>query len=549
MDKVNFTMKRRNLLTAALALALLMPQHDALATTEVPSEENASEEFTSEDNGSSQNPSTEEAPAGEVPEVSSVEDGTYDEGQSEELPSEEVPADQGEGGYPETSDEETQEQSPAGTEVASPYINSVSVSEQSFEPGDLVTVTIEGTSSSVLNGATATFQRTSGSDTASIDISSFNITDHGNGYFTATATYQLPDDLGDASYSLSGVTLADQAGGYNTISNADMNFGTGFEVVSPVPEDITPPNLISMYTDKEVYAPGDTVTVTVEGGDESEIDQMWGAFSDANGGSENGTYRLDNIYITQNPLGNYVGVGTFTISEDAPDATYNLNFVGISDVHGNESYFNQYDYGVSFDIVNGEGAEKNEPELVDITSDKTSYKAGESAVIEVTAADDSEIIGVTADFVTEDDPDGQTYSTELSNIEKDEDGNYVASTEVQLPEKLTGEKIMLTGITIVDVNENVGKYDSGDAPELSFSVTEAENVPGDGVADPDEADASDRDSSEEDTSEEIAADDDTKGGFLSSSGIFSENVILPAAVLLIFGLTVLFVVVPLRKRR
>src|SRR5699024_4626592 len=145
----------------------------------------------------SQNPSTEEAPAGEVPEVSSVEDGTYDEGQSEELPSEEVPADQGEGGYPETSDEVTQDQSPAVTEVASPSLNSVSVSEQSFEPGDLVTVTIEGTSSSVLNGATATFQRTSGSDTASIDISSFNITDHGNGYFTATATYQLPDDLGD----------------------------------------------------------------------------------------------------------------------------------------------------------------------------------------------------------------------------------------------------------------------------------------------------------------------------------------------------------------
>ncbi|KKK33840.1 hypothetical protein WN59_09505 [Salinicoccus sediminis] len=545
MDKVNFRMKKRNLLTAAVALTLFMPQNDALATTEVPSEENTSQEFTSENNGSSQNPSTEEAPAESVPDAASVEEAPSDGGQ----PSSELPAGEGEG-YPEASGEVPEEEAyPAGTEVASPYINSVSVSGQSFEPGDLVTVTIEGTSGSVLNGATATFQRTSGSDTAAIDISSFNITDHGNGYFTATATYQLPDDLGNASYSLTGVTLADQAGGYNTISNADMNFGTGFEVVSPVPEDITPPNLISMYTDKEVYAPGDTVTVTVEGGDESEIDQMWGAFSDVNGGSENGTYRLDNIYITQNPLGNYVGVGTFTISEDAPEATYDLNFVGISDVHGNEGYFNQYDYGVSFDIVNGEGAEKNEPELVDITSDKTAYKAGEAAVIEVTAADDSEIIGVTADFVAEGDADGQVYSTELSAIEQDEDGNYVASTEVQLPEKLAGETIKLTDITIVDVNENVGKYSSEDTPELSFDVTEAENVPGDGVADPDEADAADGDASEEDTSEEIAADDETKGGFLSSSGIFSENVILPAVVLLIFGLTVLFVVVPLRKRR
>jgi len=560
-------MKKRNLLTAALALAFFMPQNDVLATSEVPSEENTSQEFTSENNSSSQqNPSTEEAPVGEVPEASSVEEGAYEEGQPEALPSKEVPADQGQNGYPEDSAEvpvdqgETgytedseempqEESSPAGTEVASPYINSVSVSKQSFEPGDLVTVTIEGTSSNVLSGATATFQRTSGSDTASIDISSFNITDHGNGYFTATASYQLPDDLGDASYSLTGVTLADQTGGYNTISNKDMNFDTGFEVVSPVPEDSTPPNLISMYTDKDVYSPGDTVTVTVEGGDESEIDQMWGAFSDADGGSENGTYRLDNIYITENPLGNYVGVGTFTISEDAPDATYDLNFVGISDVHGNESYFNQYDYGVSFDIVNGESAEKNKPELVDITSDKTAYKAGEAAVIEVTAADDSEIIGITADFVTEGDEDGQVYSTELSSIEQDEDGNYVASTEVQLPEKLAGETIKLTDITIVDVNENVGKYSSEDAPELSFDVSEAENVPGDGVSDSDEADAADGDASEEDTSEEMAADDDTKGGFLSSSGIFSENIILPAVVLLIFGLTVLFVVVPLRKRR
>src|SRR5699024_7242127 len=158
-----------------------------------------------------------------------------------------------------------------------------------------------------------------------------------------------------------------------------------------------------------------------------EIDQMWGAFSDADGDSDNGTYRLDNIYITQNPLGNYVGVGTFTIGEDASDATYALNFVAISDVHGSEGYFKHYDCGASFDIVNGESAEKNEPDLVDITSDKTAYTAGESAMIEVTAADDSEVIGVTADFVAEGDADGQVYSTELSAIEQDDDGNYVAS--------------------------------------------------------------------------------------------------------------------------
>jgi len=546
LDKMNFRMKRQNLLAAAVALTLFMPQNDALATTEVPAEENTAQEITTENNGSNQNPSTEEAPAEEVPEADSVEEAPSDG----EQPSNELPDGGEDTVYPEASEEVPQEEeSPDGTEVNSPYINSVSVSQQSFEPGELVTVTIEGTSSSALNGAAATFQRTSGSDTAEIDISSFSIADHGNGNFTATATYQLPEDLGNASYSLTGVTLADQAGGYNSISNADMNFSTGFEVVSQVPEDTTPPNLITMYTDKEVYAPGDTVTVTVEGGDESEIDQMWGAFSDADGDSDNGTYRLDNIYITQNPLGNYVGVGTFTIGEDASDATYDLNFVGISDVHGNEGYFNHYDYGASFDIVNGESAEKNEPELVDITSDKTAYTAGESAMIEVTAADDSEVIGVTADFVAEGDADGQVYSTELSAIEQDDDGNYVASTEVQLPEKLSGEKIRLTDITIVDVNENVGKYSSEDAPELSFDVTEAENVPGDGVADSDEKDAADEDASEEDTSEEIAADDGTKGGFLSSSDIFSENVILPAVVLLIFGCTVLFVLVPLRKRR
>src|SRR5699024_5484573 len=153
--------------------------------------------------------------------------------------------------------------------------------------------------------------------------------------------------------------LADQAGGYNSISNVDMNFGTGFEVVSQVPEDTTPPNLITMYTDKEVYAPGDTVTATVEGGDESEIDQMWGALSEADGDCANRTSRLDNIHITQDPRGNSVGVGTFTIGEDASDATYDLNFVGLSDVHGNEGYFDHYDYGASFDSVNGESAENN----------------------------------------------------------------------------------------------------------------------------------------------------------------------------------------------
>ncbi|AKG73576.1 hypothetical protein [Salinicoccus halodurans] len=548
MDKVNFKSRKHNLLMAALALALFIPQNDALATTEVPPEGNTSQEFTPANDGTNQNPS-----AGEVPSTEEVPAGG---GQSEEVPSneipaeEEVPADGGES-YPEASTEvPAEEENTAGTGVNSPYINNVSVSGQSFEPGDLVTVTIEGTSGSVLSGATATFERSSSSGTAAIDISSFDITDYGNGNFSAVATYQLPDDLGDATYSLTGVTLADQAGSYNTISNENMNFNTGFEVVSPVPEDTTPPNLVTMYTDKDVYAPGETVTVTVEAEDESEISQMWGAFADANGSPENDPYRLDNIYITQNPLGNYVGVGTFTIGEDVPNATYGLNFVGISDVQGNESYFNQYDFGVFFDIMNEDAAETAPPELVDVSADEESYQAGDAASIEVTAADESEIIGVTADFVVEGEEDGQVYSTDLASIEQDKEGNYIASTEIQLPEKLAGKKIQLTDITIVDVYENVGKYNAEDDElDLAFGVTEAEdseNVPGDGVAGPGESGGGD--GAEEEDSEEIAADDQTKGGFLSGSGLFSENVLLPVAVLVIFLCTVLFVILPLRKK-
>src|SRR5699024_11095247 len=163
---------------------------------------------------------------------------------------------------------------------------------------------IEGTSSSALNGAAAIFQRTSGSDTAEIDISSFSITDHGNGNLTATATYQLPEDLWNASYSLTAVTIADQAGGYSSISNVEMNLGSRVGGGRKEAGDSTAPKPITKNKDKGGYAPGETVTVTVEGGGESEIDQMWGAFSDADGDSDKGTYRLDNIYITQNPLGN-----------------------------------------------------------------------------------------------------------------------------------------------------------------------------------------------------------------------------------------------------
>lgn len=562
MDKSNFKMGRNNLVMAALVLSLFVPQHDASATTEVPPEENPSQEYSPANDGTDVNPSSGEQPYDEaVPESASTEEVPYDQSPSDELPSSEMPAKEeepnnGEQGNPEASTETpAEEENAAGTEVNSPYINNVSVSRQSFEPGDIVTVTIEGSSSYVLSGATATFQRTSNSESAAIDISSFDITDHGNGNFSAVATYQLPDDLGNADYSLNAVTLADQGGNYNTITNENMNIAAGFEVVSAAPEDTAPPELVTMYADKDVYAPGETVTVTIEAEDESEINQMWGAFTDADSASENDSYRLDNVYITQYPLGNYVGVGTFVIDEEAPNASYRLNFVGMSDIDGNESYFNQYDFGVSFDIMNDTDAETDPPELVEVTSDKTSYKAGEMMNIEVTANDESEIIGVTADFVVEGEEDGQTYSTDLNGIEQDAEGNYVASTEIQLPEKLAGKKILLQNITVVDVYENIGKYDiEDDELDLAFDVTEAEaseNVPGDGVADDgeDEVNASGSETSKEDDSEEIAASDQTKGGFLPDNGLFSEKVLLPAAVLLIFLCTVLFVVLPLRKRK
>ncbi len=592
MDTVNFKKNTQKLLMAALALPLFLPQNDVMATTEDPTEESTTQEFTPADDGTGQNPTGGEATYDKVnPETVPTEEVPYNGEPSNEVPSNEVPYSgepsneapsnevpyngepsnevpsnespveegvQNDGGQanPEASLETpVEEGNTDGTGVNSqPYINAVSVSGQSFEPGDIVTVTIEGSSSYVLSGITATFQKVSNTENTTIDISSFNLTDLGNGYFRAVATYQLPEAMPDTNYSLSGITLSDQAGNDNTISNDNMNFDTGFEVISPVPEDTRPPNLITMYADKDVYAPGDTVTVTVEAEDESEIHQMWAVFTDSEGTPENDSYRMDNMYITQNPLGNYVGVGTFVIAEDAGNATYNLNFVGMSDVHGNEGYFNQYDFGVSFDIMNDTAAETDPPELLEVTTDKDAYKAGETANIEVTASDESEIIGITADFVVEGEEDGKVYSTDLSGIEQDDEGNYVASTEIKLSEKLTGKKIKLADITIVDVYENVGKYNADDeALDVTFDVTEggdSENVPGDGVAGPaEDSDGDEDEESEEETSEEIAADDQTKGGFLSGADLPFENVLLPAAVLLIFLCTVLFVVLPLRKRK
>lgn len=561
MDKTNFKIGKNSLLMAALALTLFVPQYDASATTEVPAEENTTQEFTPAVNGTNPNPSAGEVPVEETTEAVSTEEAPYNGEQSNEVPSSEMPTEEtvpnnGGLGAPEASTEiPPEEGNTADTEVIPPSINNVSLSGQSFEPGDVVTVTIEGSSSAPLTGTTLTFQKSSDSENTSIDISSFNITDFGNGNFSAVATYQLPEDLGDTSYSMTGVTLSDQAGSHNTISSENMNVNTGFEVVSPVPEDTEPPNLVTMYTDKDVYAPGETVTVTVEAEDESEIKQMWGAFSDADDSSENATYRLDNMYITQNPNGNYVGTGTFVIGEEVPNATYNLNFVGLSDTYENETYFNQYDFGVSFDVMNEEATETDPPELVDITADQDTYEAGEGAGIKVTAADENEIIGITADFKVEGEEDDQVYSTDLNGIEQNAEGNYVASTEIQLPEKLAGKKVQLTGITIVDVYENVGEINAEEEGlDLAFDVTEAggsEDVPGDGVADKneEEADAAGNEVSEEETSEEIAADDQEKGGFLSDSGLFSEKVLLPAAVLVIFICTVLFVILPLRKRK
>ncbi|MCK3881050.1 hypothetical protein HCC13_01460 [Streptococcus suis] len=229
-------------------------------------------------------------------------------------------------------------------------------------------------------------------------------------------------------------------------------------------EDRTAPKLVSYTLDKTEYQAGETVTLTVESEDDSNLSYVSADFS-----SSDGRQRLYFSSSSVEKLANglYRSVLTSSIPENRPSDIYNLTYLSLRDEIGNNvTYYDssnnslaEHTFAPLSMTVTGTVTDRTAPKLVSYILDKTEYQAGETVTLTVASEDDSNLSYVSADFSSSDGRQRLYFSS--SSVEKLANGLYRSVLTSSIPENRPSDIYNLTYLSLRDeIGNNVTYYDS-----------------------------------------------------------------------------------------
>ncbi|HFI0696271.1 TPA: hypothetical protein ACGO4F_002423, partial [Streptococcus suis] len=171
-------------------------------------------------------------------------------------------------------------------------------------------------------------------------------------------------------------------------------------------EDRTAPKLISYHLDKTEYQAGETITLTVEASDASDLTSAsasLGTYSQSGVRSLNLTADPSSLEVLS--TGHFRVNLTGVIPANRPSDEYRLDYIGLEDSIGNgSSYFiyEQAENGLIPLIVRVDGTvtDRIAPKLISYHLDKTEYRAGETITLTVEASDASDLTSASASLGT-----------------------------------------------------------------------------------------------------------------------------------------------------
>ncbi|HFR3977177.1 TPA: hypothetical protein ACHVI3_001301 [Streptococcus suis] len=349
-----------------------------------------------------------------------------------------------------------------------PKLVSYTLDKTEYQAGETVTLTVESEDDSNIATVSADFSSSDGGQ--SLYFYSSSVEKLANGLFRSVLTSSIPENRPSDIYNLTFISLKDEIG--NNVSYYDSSKNTWSEhtfeplsmTITGTVSDRTAPKLVSYTLDKTDYQSGETVTLTVESEDASNIATVSADFSSSDGGQSLYFYSSS---VEKLANGLFRSVLTSSIPENRPSDIYNLTFISLKDEIGNNvSYYDsskntwsEHTFEPLSMTITGTVSDRTAPKLVSYTLDKTEYQAGETVTLTVESEDASNIATVSADFSSSD--GGQSLYFYSSSVEKLANGLYRSVLTSSIPENRPSDIYNLTFISLKDeIGNNVTYYDS-----------------------------------------------------------------------------------------
>ncbi|MCK3935337.1 hypothetical protein HCC45_03120 [Streptococcus suis] len=247
----------------------------------------------------------------------------------------------------------------------------------------------------------------------------------------------------------------------NLEANISSTSSPATDRAAEVLEDRTAPKLVSYTLDKTEYQAGETVTLTVESEDDSNLSYVSADFNSSDG--------RQSLYFSSSKVeklanGLYRSVLTSSIPENRPSDIYNLTHLSLRDEIGNIVYYYdsslyslaEHTFAPLSMTVTGTVTDRTAPKLVSYTLDKTEYQADETVTLTVESEDDSNLSYVSADFNSSDGRQSLYFSS--SKVEKLANGLYRSVLTSSIPENRPSDIYNLTHLSLRDEIGNIVYY-------------------------------------------------------------------------------------------
>ncbi|MCD8917160.1 Ig-like domain-containing protein [Staphylococcus gallinarum] len=261
--------------------------------------------------------------------------------------------------------------------------------------------------------------------------------------------------------------------------------------------DIDAPTILNVTTDKKTYKPGETVKFTIESKDESSIEiQKLGIQSTR----YKEDYRYDPIIeelkstsFFKNNNGNWVSNFSYVLPSRIPNDEFEITSIFSQDIYENNKY--SFDWSnIGFNVVNStnsdtsstgsninyndSGVDIDAPTILNVTTDKKTYKPGETVKFTIESKDESRIeiqkLGIESTRYKED----YRYKPTLGDLKstsffKNSNGNWVSNFSYVLPSRIANDEFKISSIYSQDIHGN-NKYNF-DWSNVGFNVVNSTN--------------------------------------------------------------------------
>ena len=291
-------------------------------------------------------------------------------------------------------------------ETDAPVINSVSLDKTQVTAGESVTVTMNVTDESDLKQVYVTFDTPNEGVTDMIRVDLSKGTD---GLYRGTLT--TDDTFACGTYYTYYIVAQDVHGNRNQISGDTT---VCFELISQSGVETNAPVINSVSVDKKQIFVGESVTVTMDVSDESELAQVYVKFDTPFAG----VAKMIDVPLSKNEDGLYCG--TLTTDDTFACGIYYAYYIVAQDVYGNRNQISG-DTTVCFELISQSGVETNAPVINSVSVDKAEVLVGETVTVTMDVTDESELAQV---YVTFDTPHAGVAVMHRIDLTKGSDGLY-----------------------------------------------------------------------------------------------------------------------------